>query len=144
MTEKMIMTKDQARLFSVLLDTLLPVSADGRMPSAGELDFAGYLAGQDDGVQSSLFSILDHFGAEFSDLGVGDRVAAVTALSKKDPEAFDALLFRVYDCYYQNDVVRRLIGSEPGPPFPRGNKIPAGDLSSLETVQKRSKTYRRS
>jgi hypothetical protein len=52
-------------------------------------------------------------------------------------------VFRVYDSYCQADRVRTAIGARPGPPFPGGHTIPAGDLSSLEAVKARGKGYRR-
>ena len=57
--------------------------------------------------------------------------------------AFRSLLFRVYDSYYQDAGVCAAIGARPGPPFPNGHSIPAGDLSSLEAVKARGKGYRR-
>ena len=84
----------------------------------------------------------DQLDTDFADLPLSGRVAAVKAFAGNDPKTFDDLLFRIYAFYYQDDRVRRLIGSEPGPPFPRGNTIPAGDLSSLDRVVKRSAGYR--
>ena len=77
-----------------------------------------------------------------SDLGGGTRVALVQAYSQADAAAFRRLVFRVYDSYYQADRVRNAIGARPGPPFPGGHTIPAGDLSSLAAVQARGKGYR--
>ena len=137
------LTADQSTTLSALLDTILPASADGRMPSAAELDFYGYLSGDGAEFAPVLPGILDRLDSGFADLPLADRVTAVEAFAKNDPQAFDNLLFRVYACYYQDDRVRTLIGSEPGPPFPRGNTIPAGDLSGLADVVKRSPGYRR-
>lgn len=131
-----------ARL-SALLDTILPASADGRMPSAAELDFMGYLTGDGAAFAPALPGILDRLDAGFADWPLEDRLAAIEAFAAADPQAFDDLLFRVYACYYQDDRVRGLIGSQPGPPFPRGNTIPVGDLSGLADVVKRSPGYRR-
>lgn len=141
-TAPIALTDAQGRQLAALLDTLVPASADGSMPSAATLNFAGYLAGQTGDAVANTLAVLDRFGAGLADLALDDRVTAVEAFASKEPEAFDDLLFRVYDCYYQNDIVRRLIGSEAGPPFPRGNTIPAGDLSTLDAVVKRSPGYR--
>lgn len=134
--------RQQGKL-SALLDTILPASADGRMPGAAELDFPAYLSADGAAFAPALPGILDRLDADFADLPLAERVAAVRTFAAGDPKAFDDLLFRVYAFYYQDDRVRRLIGSEPGPPFPRGNTIPAGDLSSLDAVVKRSPGYRR-
>lgn len=137
------LTDDQLNTLSALLDAILPASADGRMPSAAELDFAGYLSGDGAAFAPVLPGILDRLDAGFAGWPLADRVTTVESFAQDDPQAFDDLLFRVYACYYQDDRVRKLIGSEPGPPFPRGNTIPAGDLSSLAGVVERSPGYRR-
>jgi hypothetical protein len=46
-------------------------------------------------------------------------------------------------CYYRDDRVLTGIGSHAGPPFPRGNEVPEGDLSLLDSVQASSKSYRK-
>jgi hypothetical protein len=133
----------QRHVLSALLDTILPASEDGRMPSAAELDFAAYLSGQASGFLATLPGILDRFDNAFAGQALPARVAAVEAFARDDAPAFDALLVRVYDCYYQDDRVRALIGAVPAPPFPRGNTIPAGDLSGLAAVAERSLGFRR-
>ena len=142
-TQTVHLDGSQLAKLSALLDTILPASDDGRMPSAAELDFTGYLSGDGAAFAPDLPGILDRLVSGFADLPLADRVTAVEAFAKNDPQAFDNLLFRVYACYYQDDRVRTLIGSQPGPPFPRGNTIPAGDLSGLAEVVKRSPGYRR-
>ena len=137
------LTDDQLKTLLALLDTILPASMDGRMPSAAELDFIAYLAADGAAFAPVLPGILDRLDAGFACWPLADRVAAIKAFSANDPQAFDDLLFRIYACYYQDDRVRSLIGSEPGPPFPRGNTIPAGDLSGLAGVVERSPGYRR-
>lgn len=131
------------RRLSALLDTIVPPGDDGAMAGAGELDFPGYLNAQAPDFLAMLNRILDHFDDEFPDLPLAERVVRVHAFSRTDAAAFNALVFRVYDCYYQDDRIRRLIGALPGAPYPQGHTIPAGDLSSLEAVQARAKGYRR-
>jgi hypothetical protein len=131
------------RRLAALLDTIVPPGDDGAMPGAGELDFPGYLKAEAPDFLAMLNHILDHFDDDFPDLPLAERVIRVQAFSRIDAAAFNALVFRVYDCYYQDDRVRRLIGARPGPPFPHGHTIPEGDLSSLEAVKARGKGYRR-
>ena len=126
-----------------LLDTILPASEDGAMPSACETDFLSYLQEQAADFLPVLAEILDQFDNAFADQPLTARVAQVQAFSQTDAQAFDSLLFRIYDCYYQADRVRGLIGAQPGSPFPGGHVIPAGDFSSLEVVKSRGKGYRR-
>lgn len=137
------LSEAQRRRLSALLDTILPASSDGTMPSAGEIDFLGYLGEQAPGFGAELAAILDRFDDGFPGLALDRRVELVRAFSQSDGPAFRRLVFRVYDGYYQTDWVRLALGALPGPPFPGGHSIPAGDLSSLEAVKARGKGYRR-
>jgi hypothetical protein len=136
-------TEAQLRRLPALLDTLVPASADGALPSAATLDFRAYLREQAPDFQADLARILDRFDDGFTDLALDRRVELVRGFSQSDPAAFRSLLFRVYDSYYQDPGVCAAIGARPGPPFPTGHSIPAGDLSSLEAVKARGKGYRR-
>lgn len=137
------LSEAQRQRLAALLDAILPAGDDGRMPSAAELDFAAYLSGQDARFLALLPRILERFDDAFAAASLPDRIGALEAFEAGDPALFEGLLMKIYDCYYQNDRVRALIGAEPGPPFPRGNVIPAGDLSGLDAVVERSRGYRR-
>ena len=128
---------------AALLNTIVPADADGAMPGAGELDFPAYLAAQAPDFLPKLKQILDRFGDDFADRPLAERVSAVEAFSRTDAATFHDLVFRTYDCYYQDDRVRRRIGARPGSPFPNGHAIAEGDFSSLEAVKARGKGYRR-
>lgn len=131
------------RRLRALQDTILPASADGSLPSAAEIDLPGYLDEQAPEFREELERILDRFDDGFADLPLDRRVALVQAFAESDAAAFRRLVFRIYDSYYQTDRVRTAIGARPGPPFPQGHTIPAGDLASLEAVKARGKGYRR-
>lgn len=117
-----------------LLDTLVPASADGRMPSAATLDFIGHLERFDADYLPQLAKVLRALEAPFPALDLAARVAVVTRFSEAERHAFRQLVQRVYDAYYQDDRVRAAIGMNAGPPFPHGNTVPAGDLSLLDPV----------
>lgn len=137
------LTTAQQQTLSALLDTLLPASDDGFMPSARELDFIGYLNEQAAEFVAALVVITGSFDEEFPGASLTDRCAAVGAFSAAQPELFQALLFHVYDCYYQDSRVLEGIGLAAGPPFPRGNAVDAGDLSLLDPVMQVSRSYRK-
>lgn len=137
------LTDAQHRRLAALLDTILPASDDGALPSAREIDFPAYLDEQAPEFRDALTQILERFDDGFAGLALDRRVDLVRGFAEADAPAFRGLVFRVYDAYYQDDRVRAAIGARPGPPFPGGHSIPAGDLSSLEAVKARGKGYRR-
>ena len=128
------LTEHQRALLDALLDTLLPASAEGAMPSAATVGFDAYLKAQAEDFIAELRSILQHFDASFPAQPIDGRCVQVAAFSAANPESFVKLLTRVYDCYYQDDRVRTQIGVASGAPFPQGNAIVAGDLSLLDPV----------
>jgi hypothetical protein len=136
------LTADQQRVLKALLDTLVPASDDGQMPSAAEVGFTDYLCAQAEDFVAELASILQHFEPSFAELPIAIRCERVAAFSADNPPAFQALLTRVYDCYYQNDRVRVQIGVVSGAPFPQGNVVAPGDLSLLDPVIDNSARHR--
>ena len=134
---------EQQRILEALLDTLVPASEDGRMPSAAELDLIGWLALNASDYLSALPGLLDKFEAGFAELSLDERIARTDDFNKAEPDAFNMLLFQVYCCYYEDDRVLTAIGAGAGPPFPRGNEVESGDLSLLDQVNRLGKQYRR-
>ncbi|MEZ5559124.1 MAG: hypothetical protein R3E86_11380 [Pseudomonadales bacterium] len=136
------LTASQRTVLTAVLDTLLPASRDGEMPSAAEVDFTAYLVDQAEGFVAELAAILDELTASFADLPAAARHERLTEFSAGNPAPFRNLLTRVYDCYYQNDLVRTRIGVTTGAPFPAGNDVIAGDLSLLDPVIANSTRHR--
>lgn len=133
---------ERQAILNAIADTLLPASDDGRMPSAGDLDFWSYLNAFDPDGTAEVLEMVGMFDAGFAALSIDARVDAMTAFSESEPQLFRAVLPRVYGCYYQNDAVMDGIGLAKGPPFPRGNTVESGDLSLLDPVTALDRTYR--
>ena len=131
-----------SRSLAALLDTLVPASDDGRMPSAADMDFLGHLERLDPGYLPQLAGVLRAFYDAFARLELAARVQVVSRFAKAEPAAFRQLLQRVYDCYYQSERVRVAIGATAGSPFPQGNSLVAGDLSLLDPVIRNSERHR--
>jgi hypothetical protein len=134
------LTRAQQILMAALLDTLVPASDDG-MPSAADVGFDAYLLAQAEDFIPTLISALQRFESSFVDLALTERCERVREFSASDPALFQALLTRVYDCYYQNDRVRVQIGVATGAPFPQGNQVAQGDLSLLDPVVAHSERH---
>ena len=136
------MDEKTSAVLGALLDTLVPASGDGRMPSAAEVDFLGHLERFDAEYLPKLSGALRAFDESFARLDLSARVQVVAQFAKTDPAAFCQLLQRAYDCYYQDARVRVAIGATAGPPFPGGNTLEAGDLSLLDPVIRNSEKFR--
>ena len=128
------LNEQQQSLLAALLDALIPASKDGTMPSAADVDFKCYLRTQAADFVAELTSILGQLDPAFPGLSLKQRCEQLTEFSANEPQAFQNLLSRVYDCYYQDDRVRSEIGVVTGAVFPQGNRIIPGDLALLDPV----------
>jgi hypothetical protein len=136
------LTHDQRLVLAALLDTLVPASEDGAMPSAADADFDGYLRSQAADFMPQLIALLAQFESSFAELSLDARCERVRHFSSANAPLFQLLLSRVYDCYYQDARVRSQIGVVAGALFPHGNEVPAGDLSLLDPVIANSARHR--
>ena len=137
------LTSEQAELLSSLLNVIIPASDDGVMPGAGELDLVSYLREQTPEVVATIRQASSFFEFDFPSKSATERQQLVVEFSVTEPEMFNTLLFQSYACYYQNDRVLTGLGLAAGPPFPRGNSVDSGDLTTLDKVVQNAKGYRR-
>ena len=137
------LTSEQAELLSSLLNVIIPASDDGVMPGAGELDLVSYLREQTPEVVATIRQASSFFEFDFPSKSATERHQLVVEFSVTEPEIFNTLLFQSYACYYQNDRVLTGLGLAAGPPFPRGNSVDSGDLTTLDKVVQNAKGYRR-
>ena len=142
MSNDPLLTDAQRAALPALLDTIVPESDDGEMPSAAEVGFAAYLVTQGQGFAPMLQAVLDQLGAGFAALLPEERHARLSELQNEQPALFSGLLACVYDCYYQDDRVREQIGVVRGPVFPQGNDVVQGDLSLLDPVIENADAFR--
>jgi len=146
----------EGRLLGALLDEIVPASADGRVPGAGALGVADYLAGTaaDDPALAALFreglaraaALAEARGTAFGALDAAGRVAVVATLEREAPEAFAALLRHAYMGYYGRADVRPLFGLSSRPTQPEGYAVPDDDPDELAAllapVRARGRCYR--
>lgn len=140
----------QRATLALVLDLIVPASADGRFPSAADVGVPAYLANEAPDAVAPLCSELDELdacaqresGAAFAALAAVDRQALVDALRAADPRFMRRLAIETVTCYYQDDRVMTAIGLEPRPPFPKGYQVVSGDLSLLDPVRRRGQVWR--
>ncbi len=131
----------QQKTLAAVLDTLVPASEDGQMPSATEVDFDQYLRTQGEIALPLIEAVLEQLDNTFAEQSLEERCAQLQAYSEADPLNFQQVLTHVYDAYYQDDRVRVAIGMIKGPVFPQGNEVMAGDLSLLDPVINNSEQH---
>jgi len=130
-------------LLSLILDTLIPPTQDGRMPGAGALGLAdavrAEISGARDIVAAGLAEAEDR---DFADLDPSGRIAALREIESIQPAFIPTLFVPTCIAYYQHPDVLVGLGMEPRPPHPKGYELEMGDLEALERVRQRGKRYR--
>ena len=86
-------SKSQRGIISAILDTLLPASEDGLMPSAGEFDLIEYLTEAAPDFVSHLPNIVDQFDADFATKSYPARHDLMEKFRSSEPQLFEQLLF---------------------------------------------------
>lgn len=143
-------SEDDFRLLTAVLDEIIPPSADGRLPGAGELGLAGY-------VEEALRKLPDlrsMIAQGLSELDTAARLrnaAGFAALPTQDKQQLLneqgfllPLTFQAYIGYYQHPRVAAALGLDPRPPHPQGYQLEPNDFTLLDAVRRRPKLYRES
>ena len=137
------MSKANDALLDRVLDTLIPESEDGRMPSAGALSLAAGVRAAAAGAEETIEAGLDALrGAGFETLDLGERTAVLQELEATQPAFTGGLYMAVCTLYYAHPEVLTALGLEPRPPFPKGYALDPGNLEALERVRARGKIFR--
>ena len=138
-------------LLNAVLDTIIPASEDGRMPSAGGLELGEsireasgvFWPGTLEGLEA-LNASAQQKGAEgFHALSPTDRREILALSQETHPALLPGLVFQTYSAYYRHPQVLEALGLEARPPFPKGFEIEDGDPALLEPVQRRAPFYRK-
>ena len=148
---------DEKALLSGLLDEIIPASDDGRIPSAGSLRVADFIAAKareipdladllKRGLRTARI-LLETKGDTFEVLNPADRLALVKILERREPDFFSALIRYTYMGYYTDPTVPPHFGLSAKPPHPYGYEVPdesPEELTALvEPVKKRGRCYQK-
>ncbi len=134
----------------IVLDMIVPPSADGRMPGAAEVGVPAYLVAEAPDALPPLCReleelerrSLERFARGFAELPQRERKSLIEAMRAQEPSFMSRLAMETLACYYQHDRVLGGLGLEARPPYPKGYQVVPGDLSLLEPVRARGKIYR--
>jgi hypothetical protein len=149
-----VLSEPQRRALAALLDEIIPRSADGRLPGAGELGLVAWVEdvlARTPALGPVLSEGLQALDAAARGSGAGDfarlppceqRAALLREVAAERPQLLSALVFHTYAGYYQHPRVLEALGLEPRPPFPKGYELAAFDVSLLDCVRRREPFYR--
>ena len=144
------LTSAQRATLDIVLDMIVPPSADGRMPGTAEVGVPAYLYAEAPDALPVLCQELDEldrrsrerFARGFAALEQHERKSLIDAMRAREPSFMSRLAMETLACYYQHDRVLEGLGMEARPPYPKGYQVVQGDLSLLEPVRARGKIYR--
>jgi hypothetical protein len=141
----------ERELLRAAMDQIIP-AGDG-MPAAsavGGLDYLDHLSSQDSDIRADLEGNLtalqqlcrQHQGKGFTAISQEGQLEALKTLEKQQPDTFASLRDYVYESYYTQPQVWKLIGYEFYPTNAAGPKMKPFDESVLAKVKRMPKLYR--
>jgi Gluconate 2-dehydrogenase subunit 3 len=142
---------DQRDSLRAAMDEIIP-AGDG-MPAAsdaGGLDYLERVGFEEPQIAADLRQALDSLGqfsegrfhAAFTQLSSPQRIEILTALEKRSPDVFARLRDHVYESYYTQPRVWKLIGYDFYPTDAPGPHMRPFEDSVLAKVRKMPKLYR--
>ncbi|MDE0111459.1 MAG: gluconate 2-dehydrogenase subunit 3 family protein [Albidovulum sp.] len=147
-----MVTGEKRQLLDLILDELVPPSADGRIPGAGEAGVAEFLPSSESYVPkpldavNSVLSSVSAKSADFSALDRTERVSVLKAVEADKPESFETLVRLTYMGYYSQPGIRPLFGVGAHPVHPEGYAVERESdelLAELtKSVRSRGSNYR--
>ena len=144
------LTPGQRASLDIVLNMIVPPSADGRMPGAAEVGVPDYLYAEARDALPELCRELDEldrrslerFARWFAQLQDRERKPLIEEMRAREPSFMSRLAMETLACYYLHDRVLEGLGMEARPPYPKGYQVVQGDLSLLNPVRERGKIYR--
>ena len=150
MTDATTPLRDSA-FMQAFLDLVIPASDDGKMPSAGSLEFAHDLAGSiaADGrfgmpVQAGLQAVhdaaLERDPGGLPALSPEDGLEVIESQLRAHPALMGGLSVHLYPAYYQHPRVLEALGEPPRAPFPEGYVVEETDEGLLAKLRARQRS----
>lgn len=153
MSDPIPFTAAQRGVLAHVLDDLIPASADGRMPAAGQLGAAAYLDQSLNAMpplKAMIAEGLDALDAlartrhpgGLDALAPAERAAVLLEHAGSEHSFPPILIMHAFAGYYQDPRILALLHLPPRAPHPQGYEMGADDLSLLDPVRRRGKLYR--
>lgn len=145
------LAQNARNFLQTVMDLIIPAS-DG-MPSASEaggLTYLERLMERDRNAAADItkaFTVADAFSERalqkpFGDLEKSEQIAVLKEMENSALGVFDALRAYVYESYYEQPAIWKLIGYELYPTDHRGPHLAPFDDSLIANVRKMPKLYR--
>ncbi len=146
----MTLTTEHGAALTAVLDAILPPSADGRLPGAGQLGLAESLASRVE-LQTLLangLAVVDELArargrSGFAAVPAAERRELLEATGTRAPGFLPTLVAQTFVAYYQAPRVLEAIGLDPRPPFPRGYEVAPTDFAILDPVRALEPIFRK-
>lgn len=149
----MAWSESERGILRLVLDALIPPSADGRVPGGGLPEVVGFLAEAGRyapdpvaSVRRVLDCLRQQGGEEFAALSESERVAVLERVEAEASEDFTTLTRLAYMGYYSRADIRRALGLNAAPAHPGGYEVPPDGEERLAEltapVRERGQAYR--
>ena len=149
-------TESEHEILYRILETLIPASKDGKIPSANNILIIEKLkqeAIKDNKFKSLLLDGLKHIkqmlietGNDLKSIDLRNFTNLICKLEDQKPEFFNAFLRKIYIAYYNQPSIRTHFGLSANPPHPEGYNVPSETIEEISSlvapVIKRGACYR--
>ena len=149
-------TESEHEILYRILETLIPASKDGKIPSANNILIIEKLkqeAIKDNKFKSLLLNGLKHIkhmlietGNDLNSIDLRNFTNLICKLEDQKPEFFNAFLRKIYIAYYNQPSIRTHFGLSENPPHPDGYNVPSETIEEISSlvapVIKRGDCYR--
>ena len=149
-------TESEHEILYRILETLIPASKDGKIPSANNILIIEKLkqeAIKDNKFKSLLLDGLKHIkhmlivtGNDLNSIDLRNFTNLICKLEDQKPEFFNAFLRQTYIAYYNQPSIRTHFGLSENPPHPDGYNVPSETIEEISSlvapVIKRGDCYR--
>ena len=137
-------TESEHEILYRILETLIPASKDGKIPSANNILIIEKLkqeAIKDNKFKSLLLDGLKHIkhmliatGNDLNSIDLRNFTNLICKLEDQKPEFFNAFLRQTYIAYYNQPSIRTHFGLSANPPHPEGYNVPSETIEEISSL----------
>lgn len=135
-----MLTGHQAEILDLILDEVIPPSADGHVPGAAAAGVASFFVRaapydpDPTAVALAIIAAAEHMAADFRDLAQAGRIRILQQIETAQPAIFTRFLRLTYMGYYSQPRLRPLFGVAAHPVHPRGYEVSPEDPALLDEL----------